>query len=205
MTSRNGSNVVFAIVGVGTGNIFSQLSIIPFTKYTEWLSSEIKTDPVCVKMRWPQKTEIPTEIWYSKFITTKIPTWRKECKRATKKTWLPLSEAEFNSKLAECLIWSNHKTMRTLVRKSPVQLLREKLSANAESWSTLEWSEAERKRTSTPIIPYLSKFPFWGHIYWQRRKNFIFFQKYWTNHRNCAIINMIIYLWGDKNGLYRPF
>lgn len=40
---------------------------------------------------------------------------------------------EFNRKLAEHLIWSNNKTMRTLGRKSPVQLLWEKLSACAES------------------------------------------------------------------------
>lgn len=36
---------------------------------------------------------------------------------------------ELNEKLAEHLIWSNNKTMRTLGRKSPVQLLKEKLSA----------------------------------------------------------------------------
>ena len=35
---------------------------------------------------------------------------------------------ELNKKLAEHLIWSNNKTMRTLVSKSPVQLLKEKLS-----------------------------------------------------------------------------
>lgn len=40
---------------------------------------------------------------------------------------------ELNRKLAEHLIWSNNKTMRTLGRKSPVQLLREKMSASAES------------------------------------------------------------------------
>ncbi len=40
---------------------------------------------------------------------------------------------EFNHKLAEHLIWSNNKTMRTLGRKSPVQLLREKMPASAES------------------------------------------------------------------------
>lgn len=40
---------------------------------------------------------------------------------------------EFNQKLAEHLEWSNNKSMRTLGRKSPVQLLREKLSASAES------------------------------------------------------------------------
>lgn len=39
---------------------------------------------------------------------------------------------EFNRKLAEHLIWSNNKTMRTLDRKSPVQLLEEKLSARAD-------------------------------------------------------------------------
>ena len=36
---------------------------------------------------------------------------------------------EFNKKLRAHLIWSNHKTMRTLCRKSPVQMLKEKLSA----------------------------------------------------------------------------
>ena len=36
---------------------------------------------------------------------------------------------ELNKKFAEHLIWSNNKTMRTLVSKSPVQLLKEKLSA----------------------------------------------------------------------------
>lgn len=40
---------------------------------------------------------------------------------------------EFNRKLAEHLIWSNNKTMRTLGRKSPVQLLKEKFFATAES------------------------------------------------------------------------
>ena len=35
---------------------------------------------------------------------------------------------ELNEKLRKHLIWSNNKTMRTLGRKSPVQLLREKLS-----------------------------------------------------------------------------
>ena len=40
---------------------------------------------------------------------------------------------EFNQKLAEHLVWSNNKTMRTLGRKSPVQLLREKLSSLAEN------------------------------------------------------------------------
>lgn len=40
---------------------------------------------------------------------------------------------ELNRKLAEHLIWSNNKTMRTLGRKSPVQLLREKMSASTES------------------------------------------------------------------------
>ena len=36
---------------------------------------------------------------------------------------------EFNQKLRTHLIWSNNKTMRTLGRKSPLQLLKEKLSA----------------------------------------------------------------------------
>ena len=36
---------------------------------------------------------------------------------------------ELNLKLAEHLIWSNNKSMRTLGRKSPVQLLAEKLAA----------------------------------------------------------------------------
>ena len=36
---------------------------------------------------------------------------------------------ELNSKLAEHLIWSNNKTMRTLGRKSPVQILKDKLTA----------------------------------------------------------------------------
>ena len=35
---------------------------------------------------------------------------------------------KLNEKLAKHLVWSNNKTMRTLGRKSPVQLLREKLS-----------------------------------------------------------------------------
>lgn len=35
---------------------------------------------------------------------------------------------ELNNKLAKHLIWSNNKTMRTLGRKSPVQLLKEKLA-----------------------------------------------------------------------------
>ena len=39
------------------------------------------------------------------------------------------SVEELNEKLAKHLVWSNNKTMRTLGRKSPVQLLREKLSA----------------------------------------------------------------------------
>jgi transposase InsO family protein len=43
------------------------------------------------------------------------------------------SPEEFNCKLAQHLIWSNNKTMRTLGRKSPIQLLREKLLASAES------------------------------------------------------------------------
>lgn len=36
---------------------------------------------------------------------------------------------ELNNKLSKHLSWSNNKTMRTLGRKSPVQLLKEKLSA----------------------------------------------------------------------------
>lgn len=36
---------------------------------------------------------------------------------------------ELNQKLAKHLIWSNNKTMRTLGRKSPVQILAEKLAA----------------------------------------------------------------------------
>ena len=40
---------------------------------------------------------------------------------------------EFNSKLREHLNWSNNKTMRTLGRRSPVQLLNEKLMVSAES------------------------------------------------------------------------
>lgn len=36
---------------------------------------------------------------------------------------------EFNQKLLKHLIWSNNKTMRTLGRKSPLQLLKEKLTA----------------------------------------------------------------------------
>ena len=39
------------------------------------------------------------------------------------------SVEELNEKLAKHLIWSNNKSMRTLGRKSPVQLLEEKLSA----------------------------------------------------------------------------
>ena len=39
------------------------------------------------------------------------------------------SVEELNNKLAQHLIWSNNKAMRTLGRKSPVQLLREKLAA----------------------------------------------------------------------------
>ncbi len=38
------------------------------------------------------------------------------------------SVEELNRKLKEYLEWSNNKTMRTLGRKSPVQLLREKLA-----------------------------------------------------------------------------
>lgn len=38
---------------------------------------------------------------------------------------------EFNEKLAVHMEWSNNKTMRTLGRKSPVQLLKEKLAASA--------------------------------------------------------------------------
>ncbi len=37
--------------------------------------------------------------------------------------------AELNEKLKEHLIWSNNKTMRTLGRKSPMQLLKEKLAS----------------------------------------------------------------------------
>lgn len=36
---------------------------------------------------------------------------------------------DLNQKLSKHLIWSNNKTMRTLGRKSPVQLLKEKLAA----------------------------------------------------------------------------
>ncbi len=39
------------------------------------------------------------------------------------------SVEELNEKLKKHLKWSNNKTMRTLGRKSPVQLLQEKLSA----------------------------------------------------------------------------
>lgn len=38
------------------------------------------------------------------------------------------SVSELNSKLAEHLTWSNNKTMRTLGRKSPFQILKEKLA-----------------------------------------------------------------------------
>lgn len=38
------------------------------------------------------------------------------------------SVEELNEKLEKHLIWSNNKTMRTLVRKSPIQLLAEKLA-----------------------------------------------------------------------------
>lgn len=38
------------------------------------------------------------------------------------------SVEELNEKLAKHLVWSNNKTMRTLGRKSPVQLLAEKLA-----------------------------------------------------------------------------
>lgn len=38
------------------------------------------------------------------------------------------SVEELNDKLAKHLVWSNNKSMRTLGRKSPVQLLKEKLS-----------------------------------------------------------------------------
>ena len=38
------------------------------------------------------------------------------------------SVEELNEKLKEHLKWSNHKTMRTLGRKSPIQLLKEKLA-----------------------------------------------------------------------------
>lgn len=40
---------------------------------------------------------------------------------------------DFNRKLKEHLKWSNNKTMRTLGRKSPVQLLKEKMAIFAES------------------------------------------------------------------------
>ena len=36
---------------------------------------------------------------------------------------------ELNEKLKKHLIWSNNKTMRTLGRKSPIQILKEKLAA----------------------------------------------------------------------------
>jgi transposase InsO family protein len=39
------------------------------------------------------------------------------------------SVEELNKKLRKHLRWSNHKTMRTLDRKSPIQLLKEKLAA----------------------------------------------------------------------------
>ena len=39
-----------------------------------------------------------------------------------------ISLEDFNEKLAKHLAWSNNKTMRTLARKSPVQLLQETLS-----------------------------------------------------------------------------
>lgn len=39
------------------------------------------------------------------------------------------SVEEFNEKLKEHLLWSNNKTMRILGRKSPIQLLKEKLAA----------------------------------------------------------------------------
>ena len=39
------------------------------------------------------------------------------------------SVEELNDKLAKHLIWSNNKSMRTLGRKSPVQLLQEKQAA----------------------------------------------------------------------------
>ncbi len=39
------------------------------------------------------------------------------------------SVEELNAKLSEHLNWSNNKTMRTLGRKSPIQLVKEKLTA----------------------------------------------------------------------------
>ena len=43
------------------------------------------------------------------------------------------SVEELNEKLKAHLEWSNNKTMRTLGRKSPIQLLREKLGALAST------------------------------------------------------------------------
>ena len=73
---------------------------------------------------------------------------------------------DLNKKLAEHLQWSNNKPMRTLGNKSPLQLLREKLSAwpARRSWEGFE-PEA-RKPTRAIPYPLLSFFDSLGHIYW---------------------------------------
>ena len=62
---------------------------------------------------------------------------------------------EFNEKLAKHLAWSNNKTMSTLDRKSPVQLLKDKLP----SWDGAAFGSLFASPTASKcLIPYLSSF-----------------------------------------------
>lgn len=97
------------------------------------------------------------------------------------------------------LAWSNRKTMRTLGRKSPLQMLREKLS---EAWFAAPILEsfsifalwAPTTNDSKIDLSYLASshnshlFPL-GHIIWQCRIQFCnFFQKVLTNSTEWNII-----------------
>ena len=75
------------------------------------------------------------------------------------------SAEELNEKLKAHLEWSNNKTMRTLGRKSPIQLLREKLGALV--------STAPRSLSTAPTAPFRGFRAHCHHI-------FIHFSSFWV-------------------------
>lgn len=77
------------------------------------------------------------------------------------------SVEELNEKLKAHLEWSNNKTMRTLGRKSPIQLLREKLGAlvSPRALKPLHCAYGSVPRLQGTLPPYLYLFFFLlGHI-----------------------------------------
>lgn len=80
---------------------------------------------------------------------------------------------ELNEKLKVHLEWSNSKTMRTLGRKSAVQLLQEKLAAwlpapeppQSGAFSTSPTAPFQRLPIAIDTILFIF-YSFMGHIYW---------------------------------------